>query len=100
MTALPAALPDPAEVAAFPARDGYHWSWREEDPAHWRPTAYGDERRCRWTTRRVRCEFAVRAELHRGNGWWGYCAEHLYGRRLVDGRVWHIVLEADAEETP
>jgi len=96
---------DPDEHARADGRathDGYHYEWHEE-PAHWRSTPYGDPRQCRWTENRIRCGSAVRAELNRGRAgkdrWWGYCAAHLFGRLLHDGKVWSLRLVAD-EETP
>jgi hypothetical protein len=99
MTAPPIDPDTRALELGHPRRDGYRYEWHEERAEGmraWRATAYGDERQCRWTDNRVRCEFAVRAEFNRGHGgedrWWGYCSAHLYGRTLHDGKVWSLRL--------
>ena len=33
---------------------------------------------------------------HKRRAWWFYCADHLYGRRIEDGRVWLKVHPASA----
>ncbi|KKL41712.1 hypothetical protein LCGC14_2367560 [marine sediment metagenome] len=48
----------------------------------------GSTAKCRYTIsfRRI-CKVSGVAQLKRGNQWWAYCGEHLYGRRIRDGRV-------------
>ncbi len=46
--------------------------------------------RWEWETRkcrRPRCYRHPVMALERSNGWWLYCADHLYGRRIRDGVV-------------
>ena len=48
--------------------------------------------KCRWRSGHplVKCLNRVVAEVMRGRRrqtWWVYCSDHLYGRRVVDGRV-------------
>ena len=45
--------------------------------------------RCRFMgdTPRKHCRNLAVAELLRSNGWWAYCPEHLYGRRITDKGV-------------
>jgi hypothetical protein len=53
--------------------------------------------------RQKRCYRDAVAELDRGihtsrgvrPSWWAYCEDHMYGRRIHDGRVW-IRLRADS----
>jgi len=51
--------------------------------AAWRVIPEGVSKRCR----RKWCPNPAVAELLRGNGWWAYCCEHLYGRRVESGVV-------------
>ncbi len=55
----------------------------------------GSQKRCRWVvgTPYARCQNQAVAELIRGRGgWWAYCGEHLYGRRIANGQVeWEVM---------
>lgn len=46
----------------------------------------GEAKRCRWGAgyHRRSCGRVSVAALKRTNGWWHYCEQHLYGRRLSD----------------
>lgn len=46
-------------------------------------------RRCRDVSGRplVHCPNMAVAEFRRSHGWWAYCGEHLYGRRIETGEV-------------
>lgn len=78
--------PDPP----YPLLPGHHWH-AEPEVATWR--LVGREVRCR--ARAGRCRSTAVAELNRGqytnrgriDVWWPYCAEHLYGRWVEDGKV-------------
>jgi hypothetical protein len=63
----------------------------------------GLDRRCRWGAgfHRRACGKPSVAKLRRSNGWWHYCADHLYGRRLSeDGlQVESLVAVPEAEVT-
>jgi hypothetical protein len=63
---------------------GYHWEWVPD--RGWQPTFIGQ---CRFvgTKQHVRCQNRAVAKTLRGLHWWAYCAEHMYGRRLEDGKV-------------
>ena len=41
------------------------------------------------------CPNIAVAQIRRSNGWWAYCAEHLYGRRITKGRV-EVKVAADS----
>ena len=80
------------------ARPGFRVEATAEDPLRtWRLSTR--ERQCRMQ----RCSNPAVAELNRGyrtsNGrkdaWWPYCAIHMYGRWIEDGRVmrWRLVEE-------
>lgn len=52
--------------------------------------------RCRWMMpNRKACGADAAASLNRGRlgrtSWWDYCPDHLYGRWIEDGQVWHYV---------
>lgn len=68
--------------------EGYHYKWRS-DP-HWKYDP--GKRKCR----QVKCGADAVAALNRGlrvadgtrrDSWWYYCADHLYGRRIMHGKV-------------
>lgn len=56
--------------------------------------AEASTRRCRWSVADP-CRHRVAAALNRGRStragrvdqWWFYCEEHMFGRRIGDGRV-------------
>lgn len=76
--------PPPDDRLDCPPPPGHHWEWVEPDPARERLIT-GEEaaRICR----RTGCHWDVAWALHRSNGWWLYCAEHHYGRKIEDGRL-------------
>jgi len=86
-----------------PAPDGYHFEARPEG-SDWR-LATGLYVRCRSGRG---CTGEVVAELNRArvnwrNGtvsstWWAYCAEHMYGRWVEDGKVWSWVFLKDTSD--
>lgn len=77
-----------------PVPAGFHVEWHQ-DPA-WRT---GSTHRCRFPN----CGGIAVAEFDRGYrtdgdrrpSWWAYCPDHLYGRTVHDGAVWHPRLVAD-----
>jgi hypothetical protein len=46
-----------------------------------------DSKRCRMLVEGRGCARPAVAALARRNGWWCYCENHLYGRRIIDGIV-------------
>lgn len=84
MTARPQPPPDTPFDMSAPAPEGYRW---ELQPAgdDWRALTETERegRRCR----RPGCRNSPAAAFKRGNGWWLYCADHLYGRVIVDAAV-------------
>lgn len=88
----------PDEPAERTIPQGYHLEWRP-DPA-WRSVS--GRVLCRRlgglnpANHRVACQNEAIAEFQRGSrGWWAYCADHLYGRRIRNGVVEHRVLVED-----
>lgn len=81
-----------------PDPTGFHFEAFESQP-WWRVAAPGDAHRCRWTvTQHVTCGNPSVAAIDRSSTkglsrWWFYCAEHLYGRWIEDGKVmeWRLV---------
>jgi hypothetical protein len=78
--------------------EGYHEEWVPESE-NWR-LATSEEmatRKCRrlFGPHRPGCGKPPVAALLRGRVWWLYCDEHLYGRRIEDGRVMHRRLVED-----
>jgi hypothetical protein len=73
--------------------EGYERVWVRDD--QWVVLAEHERagRYCRWGAKpgRAACSRPAIALLRRRHGaghrWWAYCAEHLYGRRIRDGRV-------------
>lgn len=63
------------------------------DDERWRRIPQPSHKRCRmiegWPRRA--CPNHAQAEFRRPNGWWAYCAEHLYGHRIERGRVERLV---------
>jgi hypothetical protein len=100
-------LPSPLEWALAQGRgrppEGYRYAWHAEQNdgkrGSWRALETFPPPRCRWASTSKtspRCENDAVAELLRSNvraSWWGYCAEHLYGRALADGTVYSLILE-------
>lgn len=80
-----------------PPPDGYAWTAVPAGP-QWRLET---GRRCRFAGQRGqhRCTADAVAALNRSHwrtearpSWWAYCAEHMYGRWVEDGRVMQWVL--------
>lgn len=112
----PDELPDPEayarEVNRYPAPDGTEFAWRRESG----PGGFGLDwstdpvlvkgKRCRFGASRGKtaCGVEAVAILNRSAKkdrprWWGYCAEHLFGRLLAAGQVWKLILvEVEDEE--
>lgn len=80
---IAAANVPPSELGMWPLPEGWDEVWIADDRC--RP-ATRDEHDAR-TCRRPRCGGAPVMALERTNGWWLYCAEHLYGRRIHNGIV-------------
>ena len=75
---------------------GYTWK-AEQAGEEWRP--YTGRLTCR---RRLvgnrTCTTRAVAEMRRGvtrPAWWAYCASHMYGRWIEDGKVMHWILRRD-----
>ena len=72
----------PEHIEQTQAGSGYVWIPEE---AHEPPQRYDwqtdlqSDRRCRYKG----CGRRAVAKLMRPNGWWHYCDQHLYGRRIV-----------------
>jgi hypothetical protein len=66
---------------------GLPWTTKQPTKAH----------RCRFQTgpERAICGQPAVAWLNRSRGerpiWWAYCEDHMYGRRISNGQVWHCV---------
>lgn len=75
----------PSELAMYPTPEGVVESWEPDDRCRPATMAEHDARKCR----RPRCGGAPVMALERSNGWWLYCAAHMYGRRIVGGVVEH-----------
>lgn len=79
------------------APEGYHYEWKQDPGWKYDP----GQRLCR----QVKCLSEAVAALNRGirtstgrnDSWWYYCADHLYGRRIMDGKVMarYMVKNAD-----
>lgn len=84
-----------------PPREGFHWEAVEQG-GDWLTPAIGAGR-CRWgaSPKTKACGQPAVATLMRGfpGKPWDYCAEHLYGRWIEDGKVmgWRLVAD-EAEE--
>lgn len=106
-------LPDPEEWARhenrYPAPEGTAFAWRADTGEgfglEWSTEPEKvDGKRCRFGASRARpaCGEPAVAALNRGKRdrprWWAYCAEHLFGRVLVDGVVYSLILVELEEE--
>lgn len=59
-------------------------------------------RPCRWTQKRVQCRRPSVAILYRGGinrRPYGYCEQHLYGRKLEDGRLLNTILVGNSGDS-
>lgn len=89
----------------IPAPDGHVWTWvpSREIPADlaWEVVPLGESKRCRHVRDGSRCAEQSVARLNRSpradvpDRWWHYCGAHLYGRRVLDGRVESRILTPD-----
>ena len=63
------------------------WVWVTD--RDWEVLSLDTTLKCRKTTGKPLggCSKPAVAELKRRNGWWAYCAGHLYGRKVEDGVV-------------
>ena len=85
----------PSELSTWDPPKGWSVIWKAD--ARCRPTTPGehDNRLCR----RPGCHGKPVMALQRSNGWWLYCAEHLYGRRIVNGVVEQRILRDERESS-
>jgi len=80
---------------------GFHWEVGESHHLDWSLDAWQiGQRRCRFSDAGVRCANIAAVVLHRysWNGRsqpWAYCADHMYGRWIEDGRVLEWKLRRD-----
>lgn len=74
-----------SELDMYPPPVGIVESWQPDARTRPATTVEHVERKCR----RPRCGGAPVMALERSNGWWLYCAAHMYGRRIRDGIVEH-----------
>lgn len=70
--------------------EGYEWV--PEPVTHWRVATPEEtaSRGCRFGrvgTGEKACGRPPVGACHRSNGWWLYCQDHLYGRRVEGGQV-------------
>lgn len=73
-----------APVSIGPAPDGFQWAVLPDEG--WQLLEEPDTvRRCRFG--RPSCRAPSVARFRRGRSWWHYCADHLYGRWILGGRV-------------
>lgn len=100
MNEWPSELPDPAERGGYEPREGYRFVWEVDTgwrlPAPGRTCGYHGGGGASTSTCGAPAVALMRRKRFRlGNGeydaWHAYCADHLYGRRVVDGKVWRIV---------
>jgi hypothetical protein len=87
--------PPPDTPSDFEPPQGFHLEWAESEG--WR-LASRSEQEVRFC-RRPGCMRRPVAALLRGSrrpSWWLYCDWHLYGRRIVDGRIEHRRAVRDA----
>lgn len=75
------------------APDGYEWVASDQDSfLEWETPAVSDLG-CRFTVKRVQCGRFPVATLYRGKQPrtrpYNYCADHLYGRWIENGKVMH-----------
>ena len=67
--------------------DQTNWPWVEED-ARWRVLRPWVKKLCRMRGCRAPAVAELdRSHLAKGVYWWAYCPDHLYGRRVVCGKV-------------
>lgn len=75
-----------------PPPPGCEWRWKPDRA--WELTSWPCAGRCRWTDQGVRCAATAVALLDRRRStssrhvWWAYCADHMFGRVIIDGVVY------------
>jgi len=85
--------PPPDERYDISPPEGFHVEWYEPDPEN---AALSNERsKCR----RPGCQWPAVWKFRRSNGWWHYCADHHYGRRIENNKLlaWRWVRDIDGE---
>lgn len=100
--------PMPDTWSGMIAPEGYRWAWSREptrDEAEgrydlaWNVPPLGRGTVCR----QPRCDAAPAASLLRGTvrkAWWNYCADHLYGRMIIDGHVFCVRAISNTDHPP
>ena len=81
-------LPDPAVVRPEPPPDGHRWEWFIDEA--WRLADI--DASCRFMEAGKGCGAPAVARMKRGQRWFSYCGDHLYGRHIHDGKVWALRL--------
>jgi hypothetical protein len=87
-------MSDQLAIGPEVAPPGHHYAWVEDDYG-WVVLDKADEHRCRYVGGhpQAHCPNRAVAALNRKrwwrgrfvDSWWHYCADHLYGRQVVDG---------------
>lgn len=79
-----------SETQELESRPGYVWV----EDRRWRILPAGSGARCRAGAggQHPACGAPAVAQFSRRHNrdtrWWSYCQDHMYGRRLVGGRIW------------
>jgi hypothetical protein len=81
-------LPDPTAVQPEPPPDGHRWEWFIDEA--WRLADI--DASCRFMEAGKGCGAPAVARMKRGQRWFSYCGDHLYGRHIHDGKVWALRL--------
>ena len=81
-----------------PDPERYHFEPVESEGDRWRLWARGQCRYIVGPRASDRCPCPGAAQILRGNRWWNYCEDHLYGRWIEDGKImqWRLI-ENDRE---
>jgi len=100
-------MPSDTEDRERDVPDGFQLEWVDESTLRgslpWELVAPADSKPCRWSHGGVRCAEPSVARLDRGEKgpqWWHYCASHLFGRRINEGRIECQILVPVPEGTP
>jgi hypothetical protein len=74
-------------IPDYPPPEGQHFEAFEEAD-RWKVGA-GKYTKCRRSSRTVQCDAMPVARLRRGRGGhcWAYCADHMFGRWIENGKV-------------
>lgn len=81
--AMPPLDVPPSEGSEWDEREGFRVEWAPDERS--RPAT--PEEFCTRKCRRPRCGGEPVMAFRRRNGWWLYCGEHMYGRRINNGVV-------------